>query len=113
MFIYFAGVHFCDFLCLRFSEAIERHVRYTPPAQMWLAIKLFVCTKRPSAKESVNRSLFIIIPWRIFGWNSWAADRWCPKLANEIWVISSYLREKYARLSGRPESVRIIPTIID
>jgi glycosyltransferase involved in cell wall biosynthesis len=50
---------------------------------------------------------------RIFGWNSWAADRWCPRMADEIWVISSFLKEKYSRLSGRPESVRIVPTIID
>jgi glycosyltransferase involved in cell wall biosynthesis len=50
---------------------------------------------------------------RIFGWNSWTADRLCPRVADEIWVISSYLKEKYARLSGHPERVRIIPTIID
>jgi glycosyltransferase involved in cell wall biosynthesis len=50
---------------------------------------------------------------RVFGWNSWAADRWCSKQAAQIWVISSYLHEKYARLSGRPSRVWIIPTIID
>jgi glycosyltransferase involved in cell wall biosynthesis len=50
---------------------------------------------------------------RIFGVNSWAADRWCSGQAAQIWVISSYLREKYARLSGRPSRVCIIPTIID
>jgi glycosyltransferase involved in cell wall biosynthesis len=50
---------------------------------------------------------------RIFGWNSWLADRFCSPLADQIWVISSYLREKYVRLSGHPERVRIIPTIVD
>jgi glycosyltransferase involved in cell wall biosynthesis len=62
-------------------------------------------------REVVGRD--VNIAQRIFGWNSWAADRWCSRMADEIWVISSYLREKYAPLSGRPESVRIIPTIID
>jgi len=50
---------------------------------------------------------------RLFGWNSWAADRWCSPLANQIWVISSYLQDKYARLSGDATRVHIIPTIID
>ena len=50
---------------------------------------------------------------RLFGWNSWAADHWCSRLADEIWVISSYLQNKYAQLSGHPERVRIIPTIIN
>jgi glycosyltransferase involved in cell wall biosynthesis len=50
---------------------------------------------------------------RVFGWNSWAADRWCSPLATQIWVISSYLQTKYALLSGDASRVRIIPTIID
>ena len=50
---------------------------------------------------------------RIFGWNSWAADRWCSPMANQIWTISSYLQQKYSKLSGDPERVRIIPTIIN
>jgi len=50
---------------------------------------------------------------RIFGWNSWLADRWCSRMADQLWVISSYLKEKYARLSRHPERVRIIPTIVD
>lgn len=53
------------------------------------------------------------LAWRMFGWNSWAADRWCSPMADQLWVISSYLQEKYARLSGHAERVRIIPTIID
>jgi glycosyltransferase involved in cell wall biosynthesis len=53
------------------------------------------------------------LAWRVFGWNSWAADRWCSPMADQIWVISSYLQEKYARLSGHPDRVRIVPTIID
>src|SRR5690242_21129958 len=53
------------------------------------------------------------LAWRVFGWNSWAADRWCSPLADQLWVISSYLQEKYARLSGHPDRVRMIPTIID
>ena len=51
--------------------------------------------------------------FRVFGWNSRAADRWCSPMAHQIWAISSYLQEKYSRLSGHPERVRIIPTIID
>lgn len=50
---------------------------------------------------------------RIFGWNSWAADRWCSGMADQLWVISSYLQQKYAELSGHPERVYIVPTIID
>jgi glycosyltransferase involved in cell wall biosynthesis len=50
---------------------------------------------------------------RIFGWNSWLADHRCSRMADQIWVISSYLREKYARLSSRPEIISIIPTIVD
>jgi glycosyltransferase involved in cell wall biosynthesis len=50
---------------------------------------------------------------RIFGLNSWMADKWCSPMADQIWVISSYLQGKYARLCGHPERVRIIPTIID
>lgn len=50
---------------------------------------------------------------RLFGWNAWAADRWCSPMADQIWVISSYLEEKYARLSGNADRVVIIPTIID
>lgn len=62
-------------------------------------------------REVVGRE--VNIAQRIYGWNSWAADRWCSRMAREIWVISSYLRDKYVRLSGRREGVRIIPTIID
>ncbi len=50
---------------------------------------------------------------RIFGLNSWLADHWCSRMADAIFVISGYLREKYSRLSGAPERVHIIPTIID
>ncbi len=50
---------------------------------------------------------------RVFGWNSWAADHWCSRMADQIWVISSYLQEKYGRLSQHPERVHIVPTIID
>jgi glycosyltransferase involved in cell wall biosynthesis len=50
---------------------------------------------------------------RIFGLNSRLADHWCSRKADQIWVISSYLQEKYARLSERPEIVRVIPTIVD
>jgi glycosyltransferase involved in cell wall biosynthesis len=50
---------------------------------------------------------------QVFGWNSYLADRYCAPLADQLWVISSYLQEKYVRLSGHPERVRIIPTIVD
>lgn len=55
----------------------------------------------------------ISLSQRIFGWNSWAADHWCSRMADQIWVISSYLQEKYAALSGHAERVHIVPTIID
>ena len=62
--------------------------------------------------EVVNPEKFGLAQ-RVFGWNAWAADHWCSGLADQIWVISSYLREKYARLSRHPDRVRVIPTIVD
>jgi glycosyltransferase involved in cell wall biosynthesis len=50
---------------------------------------------------------------RLFGFNSWLADRWCSPMADGIVVISSYLKEKYTRLSRHPERVHVVPTIID
>jgi glycosyltransferase involved in cell wall biosynthesis len=50
---------------------------------------------------------------RVFGLNSWMADRWCSPMADQIWVISSYLQKKYTQLSGHPDRVLIVPTIID
>ena len=50
---------------------------------------------------------------RLFGWNSWLGDHYCSSMADQIWVISSYLQSKYARLSGTPDRVHIIPTLID
>jgi glycosyltransferase involved in cell wall biosynthesis len=50
---------------------------------------------------------------RIFGINSWLADRWCSRMADGILVISTYLQEKYSRLSRNPERVWLMPTIVD
>jgi len=50
---------------------------------------------------------------RVFGCNSWLADHWCSRKADQFWVISRYLQKKYAQLSGHPERVWLIPTIID
>lgn len=55
----------------------------------------------------------ISLSQKIFGLNSWAADHWCSGMADQLWVISSYLRDKYAKLSRHPERVHIVPTIID
>ena len=50
---------------------------------------------------------------RIFGLNSWLADRVCPRLADAIIVISGYLEKKYRRLNGNRCPVFLIPPIID
>jgi glycosyltransferase involved in cell wall biosynthesis len=50
---------------------------------------------------------------RVFGLNSWLADQWCSPMADQIWVISSYLQEKYARLSAHTDRVHVVPTIIN
>ncbi|HEY5298476.1 MAG TPA: glycosyltransferase family 4 protein [Verrucomicrobiae bacterium] len=49
---------------------------------------------------------------RLFGLNSWLADRYCSRMADAIFVISGYLQRKYERLSG-PAKVHLIPTIVD
>ena len=50
---------------------------------------------------------------RIFAANSSLGDRWCPSMADAIVVISSYLAGKYARLSGSPSKIHLIPTVVD
>lgn len=50
---------------------------------------------------------------RIFAVNSWLGDRYCPKLADGIVVISNYLKLKYDKLSKAPDKVHLVPTIID
>lgn len=52
-------------------------------------------------------------PRRLFGLNAWLADRYCSRRADAIFVISSYLQRKYARLSRQPQKVHLIPTIVD
>jgi glycosyltransferase involved in cell wall biosynthesis len=48
---------------------------------------------------------------KLFAMNSWLGDRVVVRLASSIIVISSYLREKYARLTPHP--IEVIPTLID
>jgi glycosyltransferase involved in cell wall biosynthesis len=50
---------------------------------------------------------------RLFGLNSWLADRYCSPMADAIFVISTYLQRKYERLSRQPQKVHLIPTIVD
>lgn len=50
---------------------------------------------------------------RLFGLNSWLADRYCSRLADAIFVISTYLQRKYERLSRQPRKIHLIPTIVD
>jgi len=50
---------------------------------------------------------------RLFGLNSWLADRYCSRMADAIFVISTYLQQKYARLNRQPKKVHLIPTIVD
>jgi glycosyltransferase involved in cell wall biosynthesis len=48
---------------------------------------------------------------KLFAFNSWLGDRLVVRLASALVVISSYLRDKYARFTRRP--IFIIPTLID
>jgi glycosyltransferase involved in cell wall biosynthesis len=50
---------------------------------------------------------------RLFGLNSWLADRYCSSMADAIFVISTYLQRKYERLSRQPQKIHLIPTIVD
>lgn len=50
---------------------------------------------------------------RVFGLNSWMADRYCSRMADAMIVISRYLRDKYERLGVKPERLHIVPTIVD
>ena len=49
----------------------------------------------------------------VFGLDSWASDRVCPRLADSIVVISSYLQEKYGNLAHSTDKVHLLPTIVD
>ena len=49
----------------------------------------------------------------LFPADAWLADRYCPRLADAIVVISTYLQDKYARLKGNSEDVVLLPTIVD
>jgi glycosyltransferase involved in cell wall biosynthesis len=49
----------------------------------------------------------------LFGWNSALADRVCPRRADALVVISSYLERKYAAACGDPTRVRVVPTLVD
>jgi glycosyltransferase involved in cell wall biosynthesis len=50
---------------------------------------------------------------RLFGWNSGLADRFCPRRADALVVISSYLERKYAAACGDPARVHLVPTLVD
>lgn len=49
----------------------------------------------------------------LFPVDAWLADKYCPRLADAIVVISTYLQDKYARLRGNSENVVLLPTIVD
>src|SRR6266581_212839 len=49
----------------------------------------------------------------LFPVDAWLADRYCPRLADAIVVISTYLQDKYARLKRNSEDVVLLPTIVD
>lgn len=65
--------------------------------------------ERLEALDTGNRSLTN----RLFAFNSKLADRVCPREADAVAVISTYLRDKYAPLAASPERVHLVPTIID
>jgi glycosyltransferase involved in cell wall biosynthesis len=48
---------------------------------------------------------------KLFGINSWLGDRLVVRLASSLVVISTYLRDKYARFTHCP--IEVIPTLID
>jgi len=48
---------------------------------------------------------------KLFAMNSWLGDRLVVRLASSLIVISTYLREKYARYTHCP--IEVIPTLID
>jgi glycosyltransferase involved in cell wall biosynthesis len=50
---------------------------------------------------------------RLFAWNSLLADRLCPKRADALVVISSYLARKYAAACGDAARVQLVPTLAD
>src|SRR6185369_10905232 len=80
-----------------------------------LAMRLGIPTVQCYEDERYEIIAWKQLGWarRMFGWNSWAADRWCSPLATQIWVISSYLRAKYERLARHADRVRVVPTIIN
>jgi glycosyltransferase involved in cell wall biosynthesis len=49
---------------------------------------------------------------KIFSWNSRLADRYCPRMADAVIVISEYLRQKYMQRTDDPGKVHVIPTIV-
>ncbi len=81
----------------------------------WLARRLGVPTVQSyedERHEVVTRER-LSLDRRLFALNSRLADAVCPAMADGLVVISRYLQEKYARLSGHPERVHVIPTIVD
>ncbi|MCB1069058.1 MAG: glycosyltransferase family 4 protein [Kiritimatiellae bacterium] len=65
--------------------------------------------ERLEVLDTGNRSLTN----RLFALNSRLADRYLPKQADAIAVISDYLRRKYEPLAGSPDRLYLVPTIID
>jgi len=49
---------------------------------------------------------------RLFALNSRMADRWCPRRADAVVTISTYLRTKYSSLVDDPDRVYLVPTIV-
>jgi glycosyltransferase involved in cell wall biosynthesis len=50
---------------------------------------------------------------KIYGIDLWLADRYCPRMADAIIVISRYLQTKYSLTAASATRVHLIPTIVD
>ncbi len=50
---------------------------------------------------------------KLLSLNARLADRWCPRMADAIVVISHYLKEKYLGRTAGKTPVYLVPTIVD
>ena len=50
---------------------------------------------------------------RLFALNSWLGDKWCPRQADALIVVSSYLKEKYGKVVPKTARIHMLATIVD
>lgn len=81
----------------------------------WLAQRNGIATVQAYEDERleiVSRGP-LSISRRLFAVNSRLADRWCPRRADAVVTISTYLRAKYSSLVDDPDRVYLVPTIVN